>query len=251
MGNFFLSPLKGTGIASAGTITLPTDGDRFDVSGTTGITVVDTSGRNVGARFYLQFAGAVTLTHDGSALKMRGAVDYTTVAGDTLLFEVIGTNQVAQVVLANNGDGGGGGGAASSGARVHNSTDITLTNSDFTTITFDTEEFDTDGYHDTGTNPERLTVPEDGLYILGFHVTTNNNSTGQRQIRFIKNGSDVLTCDTYAASEFPGGDMRRSAGTMFQCTAGDYFTVDMYQDGGSVIAATIGIQSPAFWIAKV
>lgn len=99
--NLFKATLKGADLASATTITPGVDGDRFDVTGTTTVTAINTNGRGVGSRMLLRFTGALQLTHS-SNLVLRGGANYTTTAGDELLFEVIGTNQVRQVVLANN-----------------------------------------------------------------------------------------------------------------------------------------------------
>lgn len=93
-------------IASASTLTMPGGYTRFDVTGTTGITAMVTSGRRATTQFYLRFLDTLTLTH-GEGLELRGAADYTTAAGDVLLFEVTGPDQVRQLALANNGDGGG------------------------------------------------------------------------------------------------------------------------------------------------
>lgn len=89
---------KGTDIASATTITPASTHDRFDVTGTTTITTINTDGRGTGARFWLRFSGAVQITHDGTKLKLTGAANFTSAAGDAVLFEVIGTNQVQELV---------------------------------------------------------------------------------------------------------------------------------------------------------
>lgn len=96
--------LKGADIASASTITPDGRFDRFDVTGTTGITAIHTDGRAIGARFYLRFTAAVTLTHDASNLILAGSSNITTAAGDVMLFEAIGTNQVRQLAVI--GEGG-------------------------------------------------------------------------------------------------------------------------------------------------
>ena len=60
---------KGGDIPSASTLVIDTDGDYFDITGTTGITAMTV---DAGRRFTLQFDGAVTLTH-GSSLYLPGA----------------------------------------------------------------------------------------------------------------------------------------------------------------------------------
>jgi len=73
---------RGTDIASASTLSLPAGGGGvFNVTGTTGITAISSAqgGRSV----KLRFAGALTLTHNGTSFILPGAANITTVAGDT------------------------------------------------------------------------------------------------------------------------------------------------------------------------
>ena len=70
---------KGADVASGSTLTLGTDGNYFDVTGTTTITGIATVG--VGTTVCLQFDGAVTLTHHATDLILPGAVNLTTSIG--------------------------------------------------------------------------------------------------------------------------------------------------------------------------
>lgn len=79
--------LYGTDIDSAATITLPPDGDVFEVNGTTTITSVTASW--TGRVVTLVFTGALTFT-DGSNLKLAG--NLSTAASDTITLRCDGTN---------------------------------------------------------------------------------------------------------------------------------------------------------------
>lgn len=79
-----LKTVKGADIASAAALTLGTDGNFFDVTGTTTITSINTW--HVGGRVLLQFDGALTLTHHATDLILPGAANITTAAGDTAEF---------------------------------------------------------------------------------------------------------------------------------------------------------------------
>jgi hypothetical protein len=74
---------KGAAINSAAALTLGTDGNYFQVNGTTTITSI--SAAPAGTAIALQFAGALTLTH-GAALRLSGAGNYTTAANDVFVF---------------------------------------------------------------------------------------------------------------------------------------------------------------------
>ena len=70
---------KGADLASAATVTLGTDGNYFDVTGTTTITAINGI---AGTPFTFQFDGILTFT-DGASLTLPGNANITTAAGDT------------------------------------------------------------------------------------------------------------------------------------------------------------------------
>lgn len=72
---------KGGDIASASPLVIDTDGNYFDVTGTTGFSAMTVA---AGLLFMLQFDGALTMT-DGASLDLGGA-DITTAAGDRAVF---------------------------------------------------------------------------------------------------------------------------------------------------------------------
>ena len=75
---------KGSDISSANSITLPTDGWAFDITGTTTINAI--SARNAGLTILFRFDGALQLTHNSTSLDLPGGANITTVAGDIAQF---------------------------------------------------------------------------------------------------------------------------------------------------------------------
>jgi hypothetical protein len=75
---------KGADVASASALPLITDGNYFDVTGTTTITSFNSMG--VGTWIGLQFDGVLTLTHNATDLILPGAANITTAAGDEAIF---------------------------------------------------------------------------------------------------------------------------------------------------------------------
>ena len=73
----------GTDVASASDLNVTGAGNFFDVTGTTGITTIQSKG--VGTQITLQFDAAVTLTHHATNLDLGGS-NITTAAGDILVF---------------------------------------------------------------------------------------------------------------------------------------------------------------------
>jgi hypothetical protein len=75
---------KGADVASAAALPLITDGNYFDVTGTTTITSFNSMG--VGTWIALHFDGALTITHNATDLILPGAANITTAAGDHGVF---------------------------------------------------------------------------------------------------------------------------------------------------------------------
>lgn len=76
---------KGADVASANALPILTDGNYFDVTGTTAITSINTSGQ-VGTVIRLHFDGALTLTHHATDLILPSGANITTAAGDEATF---------------------------------------------------------------------------------------------------------------------------------------------------------------------
>jgi len=75
---------KGADIASATALALGTDGNYFDVTGTTTITSI--SNKTVGVVIKLHFDAILTLTHHATDLVLPGGANITTAAGDEAEF---------------------------------------------------------------------------------------------------------------------------------------------------------------------
>jgi len=82
---------QSTSIASAGTTSLSgATGNAVPITGTATITSFG-SGVQAGARFWLTFAAAATVIHNGTSLIMPAAGSHTMAAGDVFVFESLGS----------------------------------------------------------------------------------------------------------------------------------------------------------------
>jgi hypothetical protein len=81
---------KGGDISSASPLVIDTDGNYFDVTGTTNFAAMTVEDGNF---FMLQFDGALTITH-GSGIELPGAANLTTAAGDRLICYATAANTV-------------------------------------------------------------------------------------------------------------------------------------------------------------
>jgi hypothetical protein len=82
---------KGGDISSASPTVIDTDGDYFDVTGTTNFAAFTVAADR---HFFIQFDGALTMTHDATDLDLPGGANITTAAGDVAEFFSTGANTV-------------------------------------------------------------------------------------------------------------------------------------------------------------
>jgi len=94
----------GGDIASASPLVIDTDGNYFDVTGTTSFAAMTVEAGNF---FMLQFDGALTITH-GSGIELPGAANLTTAAGDRLICYATAANTVEVMNVATEAAAGGG-----------------------------------------------------------------------------------------------------------------------------------------------
>lgn len=105
---------------------------------------------------------------------------------------------------------------------------------------------DTDGFHDPGSNPDRITVPAGlgGFYAFAGQATIAGNSTGSRQMRLMINGSASrplcyipLTGSTVTAV-LPISEL-------VELTAGDYVQLQIQSTASATI---VGSSIMSMWM---
>lgn len=83
--------IKGGDIASAGPLVIDTDGDYFDVTGTTGFAAMTVAANR---NFETQFDGILTITHHATNCDLPGEQNIVTAAGDVAEWQSTGANTV-------------------------------------------------------------------------------------------------------------------------------------------------------------
>ena len=86
--------VKGGDIASASPLVIDTDGEMFDVTGTTGFSAMTVT---IGRLFILQFDAILTMTHGAGTLDLVGGENITTAAGDVGVFYSTAANVVRMI----------------------------------------------------------------------------------------------------------------------------------------------------------
>lgn len=114
--------------------------------------------------------------------------------------------------------------------RAKHSTTVTTTNSTWTILAFDGEDFDTDNLHNNSTNNSRLTASQAGLYLVTGYVLHDNNTTGERGTNIFVNGTteDAQTWGP-ASSFFP----RHTVSSLISLAQNDYVQLRAYQNSGA------------------
>jgi hypothetical protein len=137
------------------------------------------------------------------------------------------------------------------GVLVYNSINQSLNNGSNTTLTWDTEAYDT-GYlgvqfHDTGVNPSRITIPN-GVTKIRLTGALRMNDAGATQafVEFNKNGSGVIGSGSQDA-QTTGTDNLSVSSAVLIVSPGDYFELIAFTDGaGNTAAADSGFRT---WFA--
>lgn len=79
-------------IASAGTTDIGSaKGNLVNITGTTTITALGSTATTGNPLYFARFTGALTLTHNGTSLILPGSANITTAAGDSAIFEYLGS----------------------------------------------------------------------------------------------------------------------------------------------------------------
>ena len=119
----------------------------------------------------------------------------------------------------------------------------TLTNA---VITFDSENFDTDAFHSTSTNTSRITIPsgKDGKYLISSTLIWASNSTAQRAMKLLKNGTTYYEwCEDDANSS---GITGFSGSIVLSLVATDYIEMVGSQNSGGNVNVNGGVTNTRF-----
>ncbi len=136
------------------------------------------------------------------------------------------------------------------GARVFNSANISIPDFAVTTLTFDSERFDTDAIHSATVNPGRLTARTAGKYVIVGHVAFATNAIGDRQVGIRLNGiTDIGVDSRRPISLFT---TQFSVPAIYELSVNDYVELRVFQNsGGALNVVASGNISPEFSMMKV
>lgn len=136
--------------------------------------------------------------------------------------------------------------------RVYPSGSQSINDSTLTAVTWDSEQFDEDGWHSTVSNTSRLTAPAgDGTNWLPWAwLYWDANATGVRIAQLLKGGTTNLGITAHDAAS--AGATSQIVVGAYPITNGEYVEVHGYQTSGgplNVNAANLGALG-LFWIGN-
>ena len=133
------------------------------------------------------------------------------------------------------------------GCSVYKSASVTIADSTETLMTFNSEAWDTDGFHSTTTNTGRITIPtgKGGKYLVVIREYIQSNSSGQRLTRLQKNG----TVDwTFTNPPVSGGVTVLTVSLIMSLVAGDYISYNVLQTSGGSLDYIGGTEGSNFQV---
>ena len=134
------------------------------------------------------------------------------------------------------------------GAKVHDNSAQSISNTTFTAKVWDTEAYDTNSYHDNITNNTRMTIPAGVTRVrLTAHILWDFFNGNTRSIKIRKNGVDGAIDDavsTYqpkisqVAGQHSGVQGMFIDSGVITVAPGDYFEVLVWQNSGGNLNVT-------------
>lgn len=140
--------------------------------------------------------------------------------------------------------------------RVFHSVAISIPNNMETSLTFNSERFDTDTMHSTVTNPERITITTAGTYLITGHVIWQNNVTGRRVASIWKNGLSGVGVGVGRSESSPAGtgEAGLNPSALVSCVAGDFLLLAAYQNSGVALNVItdqqFSLEFSAIWMSQ-
>jgi len=141
----------------------------------------------------------------------------------------------------------GGGSSSAVGCLVYSSVNQACTSAAYKNLLFDTEVYDTDAFHSTSTNTNRITIPSGkaGKYLFTFLVNFDGNATGRREYYLYKNGVSASIMDGSVTS-VGAQDTGLTFVAMDDAIVGDYYNVSVWQNSGSSLNVRLGREKNFF-----
>lgn len=136
------------------------------------------------------------------------------------------------------------------GCRVYHSAAQSIATGTNVALAFNSERYDSDGFHDTVINNNRLTVPAGmgGKYLIFAHVEWAANTDATARILQLRvNNAAYIALDSRPAIATAAITTRHTISTVYDLAAGDYMEIVVHQlAAGAVNITAAGNFTPEF-----
>ena len=137
------------------------------------------------------------------------------------------------------------------GCSLFKSASQSISNNTFTAITFNSEDYDTDSFHDTSTNTSRITIPsgKGGKYLITGVIIFQDNATNDRTVYLYKNG--VSDQELFAQKNAGGFNTSNGLSFVKVLDAADYIEVFALQNSGgalNIIGGTLATHFQVYYL---
>ena len=127
-----------------------------------------------------------------------------------------------------------------------------VANTAATKVNFDSEDFDTDGFHSNVTNNTRITIPsgKDGYYFVYGLIHWSPNTAGRRVLYISKNNATVVQNEGFSVAtntQYPALWL----GQVFNLVAGDYLELEAFQSTGGSLNLNNDPSTMKFGVYKI
>lgn len=122
-----------------------------------------------------------------------------------------------------------------SGCAIYKTSTQSTANGVATSVTYDGEYLDTNGYHSTSSNTSRITIPSGkaGKYLVTGNLQFGSVISANIVLFLVKNGAQIVT------SQYPQQSVNYSSGAttlnvsaIVDCAVGDYLEIQAFQGSG-------------------
>lgn len=136
-------------------------------------------------------------------------------------------------------------GSTFAGASLQNSTNQSIADSTYVNLSWDTETYDTDAYHSTSTNTDRITIPSGkaGYYLFRGSVRWNAYASGTLLLTDLMKNGGLAAYGRFWSASSNQGEIDWAQGRIIYGAVGDYFQLRVYQNSGTSRTIESGIYS--------
>ena len=137
------------------------------------------------------------------------------------------------------------------GCKLYSSsgTQATLTTATLTALPWNSEVWDSDGYHDNVTNNSRITIPSGlgGVYLAQAQIAWTGNATGRRYEYITKNGVGGTAVARQVDQPTNASAIVYQVSCLALLAAGDYLESAGQQDSGGGLATNGGTEDTSWF----